>query len=133
MTVPNGPKPATGWPVVIFNHGYIPPAQYVTTERYVAYQDAFARAGYISFKSDYRGHGKSEGLARSQLQLGRLHRRRAQRAGLAEELQGRRPQPDRHVGAFDGRAGHAAGHGDLEGHQGRRDLVRHGRFRRRTS
>ncbi len=65
MTVPNGPKPATGWPVVIFNHGYIPPAQYVTTERYVAYQDAFARAGYISFKSDYRGHGKSEGQAQS--------------------------------------------------------------------
>jgi uncharacterized protein len=64
MTVPNGEKPATGWPVVIFNHGYIPPAQYVTTERYVAYQDAFARAGYITFKSDYRGHGKSEGLAR---------------------------------------------------------------------
>jgi len=64
MTVPNGPKPATGWPVVIFNHGYIPPAQYTTTERYVAYQDAFARAGYISFKSDYRGHGKSEGSAR---------------------------------------------------------------------
>jgi dienelactone hydrolase len=65
MTVPNGPKPATGWPVVIFNHGHIPPTQYVTTERYVAYQDAFARAGYISFKSDYRGHGKSEGRAQS--------------------------------------------------------------------
>jgi dipeptidyl aminopeptidase/acylaminoacyl peptidase len=65
MTVPNGPKPATGWPVVIFNHGHIPPAQYLTTERYVAYQDAFARAGYISFKSDYRGHGKSEGQAQS--------------------------------------------------------------------
>jgi uncharacterized protein len=31
----------------------------------VTYQDAFARAGYISFKSDYRGHGKSEGRARS--------------------------------------------------------------------
>ena len=37
MTVPNGPKPATGWPAIIFNHGYIPPAQYRTTERYVAY------------------------------------------------------------------------------------------------
>jgi dipeptidyl aminopeptidase/acylaminoacyl peptidase len=59
--VPNGPKPATGWPVVIFNHGYIPPAQYRTTERYVAYVDAFARHGYIVFKSDYRGHGSSEG------------------------------------------------------------------------
>jgi uncharacterized protein len=61
MTVPNGQKPATGWPVIIFNHGYIPPVQYRTTERYVAYVDGFARNGYIVFKSDYRGHGSSEG------------------------------------------------------------------------
>lgn len=61
MTVPDGEKPATGWPVIVFNHGYIPPSQYRTTERYVAYQDALARAGYITFKSDYRGHGNSEG------------------------------------------------------------------------
>lgn len=65
LTVPNGTKPETGWPVVIFNHGYIPPAQYVTTERYVAYTDAFSRAGYIVLRSDYRGHGKSEGQANS--------------------------------------------------------------------
>ncbi|MCC7353955.1 MAG: alpha/beta fold hydrolase [Anaerolineae bacterium] len=63
LTVPNGQKPATGWPVIIFNHGYIPPAQYRTTERYVAYVDAFARSGYIVFRSDYRGHGSSEGVA----------------------------------------------------------------------
>src|SRR5262245_17509837 len=25
MTVPTGEKPATGWPVIVFNHGYIPP------------------------------------------------------------------------------------------------------------
>lgn len=61
MTVPDGDKPATGWPVIVFNHGYIQPSQYRTTERYVAYQDALARAGYITFKSDYRGHGNSEG------------------------------------------------------------------------
>lgn len=61
MTVPDGDKPATGWPVIVFNHGYIQPEQYRTTERYVAYQDALARAGYITFKSDYRGHGTSEG------------------------------------------------------------------------
>ncbi|MCE7939430.1 MAG: alpha/beta fold hydrolase, partial [Chloroflexi bacterium CFX6] len=64
LTVPNGEKPATGWPVVVFNHGYIPPAQYRTTERYVAYVDAFARNGYIVLKSDYRGHGDSEGQPR---------------------------------------------------------------------
>ncbi len=63
LTIPNGEKPTTGWPIIIFNHGYIPPAEYRTTERYVAYQDAFAAAGYITFKSDYRGHGSSEGRA----------------------------------------------------------------------
>ncbi|MGE5375883.1 MAG: alpha/beta hydrolase family protein [Bacteroidota bacterium] len=61
MTVPNGPKPPTGWPVVIFNHGYIPPNIYRTTERYVRYLDEIASHGYIVFKSDYRGHDRSEG------------------------------------------------------------------------
>src|SRR6266540_5238173 len=32
MTVPSGQKPATGWPVIIFNHGFIPPDVYVSTE-----------------------------------------------------------------------------------------------------
>jgi dipeptidyl aminopeptidase/acylaminoacyl peptidase len=63
LTVPKGIKPATGFPVVIFNHGYIPPEQYRTTEKYIAYTDAFSRNGYIVFKSDYRGHGNSEGKA----------------------------------------------------------------------
>lgn len=63
LTVPRGEKPDSGWPVIIFNHGYIPPAQYRTTERYVAYVDGFARNGYIVFRSDYRGHGDSEGEA----------------------------------------------------------------------
>lgn len=63
MTVPNGQKPPTGWPVVIFNHGYIPPDVYRTTERYIAYVDQIARSGYIVFKSDYRGHDRSEGQA----------------------------------------------------------------------
>jgi len=61
LTVPNSEKPPDGWPVIIFNHGYIPPDQYRTTERYVAYVDAFARDGYIVFKSDYRGNGNSQG------------------------------------------------------------------------
>jgi dipeptidyl aminopeptidase/acylaminoacyl peptidase len=63
MTMPKGEKPPTGWPVIIFNHGYIPPDVYVTTERYVAYVDLIARNGYIVFRSDYRGHGNSEGEA----------------------------------------------------------------------
>lgn len=64
LTVPDGERPASGWPVIIFNHGYIPPAEYRTTERYVDYVDAFARRGYIVFRSDYRGHAFSEGTAR---------------------------------------------------------------------
>ena len=65
LTVPLGAKPTTGWPVIIFNHGFIPPEIYRTTERYVAYVDGFARNGYIVFRSDYRGHGFSEGEAGS--------------------------------------------------------------------
>lgn len=63
LTVPRGQKPADGWPVIIFNHGYIPPSQYRTTQRYVAYVDGFARNGYIVFRPDYRGHDQSEGQA----------------------------------------------------------------------
>src|SRR3989344_5426607 len=63
LTVPNGASSEGGFPAIIFNHGYISPSVYKTTEKYVAYQDAFARVGYITFKSDYRGHGNSEGDA----------------------------------------------------------------------
>lgn len=63
LTIPLGQKPDTGWPVIIFNHGYIPPSEYRTTERYIAYTDAFSRNGYILFRPDYRGHGDSEGTA----------------------------------------------------------------------
>jgi len=65
LTIPWGQTPATGWPVIIFNHGYIPPDEYRTTERYMDYVDGFARNGYIVFRSDYRGHGNSEGEATS--------------------------------------------------------------------
>ena len=64
LTVPRGEKPATGWPVIIFNHGYIAPSVYRTTERYVEYVNRIAQSGYIVFRSDYRGHGSSEGVAR---------------------------------------------------------------------
>jgi uncharacterized protein len=53
--------PPGGWPAIVFNHGYIPPAQYRTTERYIAYVDWLARSGYIVFRIDYRGHDRSEG------------------------------------------------------------------------
>lgn len=63
LTIPGDPQPKSGWPVIVFNHGYIPPEEYRTTERYVAYVDYFARNGYIVFRPDYRGHGFSEGEA----------------------------------------------------------------------
>ena len=61
LTVPDDSQPKAGWPVIVFNHGYIPPEIYRTTERYLAYTDAFSRNGYIVFKPDYRGNGQSEG------------------------------------------------------------------------
>lgn len=61
LTVPDADLPKGGWPVIVFNHGYIPPDVYRTTERYIAYTDAFSRNGYVVFKPDYRGNGLSEG------------------------------------------------------------------------
>lgn len=61
LTVPKTEKPESGFPVIIFNHGYIPPEEYRTTEKYVTHVDSFARNGYVVFKPDYRGHGSSEG------------------------------------------------------------------------
>jgi alpha-beta hydrolase superfamily lysophospholipase len=59
--VPFGEPPPGGFKAIVFNHGYIPPDQYRTTERYVAYVDALARAGFVVFKIDLRGFGNSEG------------------------------------------------------------------------
>jgi dipeptidyl aminopeptidase/acylaminoacyl peptidase len=61
LTVPNEDPPEGGFPAIVFNHGYIPPQQYRTTERYVAYVDNLARNGFVVFKIDMRGHGDSEG------------------------------------------------------------------------
>jgi uncharacterized protein len=61
LTIPDGEMPASGWPAIVFNHGYIPPDVYRTTERYIAYVDQIARRGYIVFRIDYRGHDRSEG------------------------------------------------------------------------
>ena len=63
LTVPRGEMPSTGWPAIVFNHGYIPPDVYKTTERYIAYVDRLAQSGYVVFRIDYRGHDQSEGEA----------------------------------------------------------------------
>jgi pimeloyl-ACP methyl ester carboxylesterase len=61
LTIPYGERPPTGWPAIVFNHGYIPPGVYRSTERYIAYVDQLARSGYIVYRIDYRGHDRSEG------------------------------------------------------------------------
>lgn len=61
MTIPNGAKPESGWPVIVFNHGYVRPSEYSTAGNYVPYMNMLASSGYIVFKSDYRGHGRSDG------------------------------------------------------------------------
>ncbi len=63
LTIPNGEKPEGGFPAIVFNHGYIPPDVYRTTERYIHYVDQLARSGYVVFRIDYRGHDQSEGEA----------------------------------------------------------------------
>jgi uncharacterized protein len=60
LTIPFGDVPAGGFKAIVFNHGYIPPATYRTTERYVDYVDELAKAGFVVFKIDMRGHGNSE-------------------------------------------------------------------------
>jgi dipeptidyl aminopeptidase/acylaminoacyl peptidase len=57
-----GDPPEDGFKAIVFNHGYIPPEVYRTTERYIAYVDYLARNGFVVFKIDYRGHGNSEGV-----------------------------------------------------------------------
>ncbi len=63
LTIPKETPPPEGFPAIVFLHGYIPPAQYRTPERYVSYVDGLAKSGFIVFKIDYRGHDESEGEA----------------------------------------------------------------------
>jgi dipeptidyl aminopeptidase/acylaminoacyl peptidase len=50
--------------VIVINHGYSDPATYQTDgSPYTAFVAAFARAGYMVIKPDYRGHGQSQGVA----------------------------------------------------------------------
>lgn len=62
LTIPDRDMPPGGWPAIVFNHGYIPPSVYRTTERYIAYVDRLAHSGYIVFRIDYRGNDQSEGI-----------------------------------------------------------------------
>lgn len=61
LNIPNGEEPSGGWPAIVFIHGYIPPAQYRTTQNYYDYVDYLSRNGFVVFKIDLRGHDESEG------------------------------------------------------------------------
>ena len=63
LTVPTADRPENGFPSILFIHGYIDPKIYSTTGNYPSYQARLARAGFITFKPDLRGHGNSEGEA----------------------------------------------------------------------
>ena len=65
LTIPIGQRPGSGFPAIIFNHGYIIPQLYTADGNYIAYVDALARNGFVVFKPDYRGNGKSEGISGS--------------------------------------------------------------------
>lgn len=63
LSVPDGSRPAAGWPVVILCHGYIDPRTYRTDDgSYAQFIATLARAGYVVLKPDYRGHGRSQGV-----------------------------------------------------------------------
>ena len=94
LTIPDGEMPAGGWPAIVFNHGYIPPDVYRTTERYIAYVDSLARNGYIVFRIDYRGHDRSEGRGQRRLRRPRLPGGCAQCGGIAASAT-RRSDPQR--------------------------------------
>lgn len=62
LTKPNGQRPESGFPAIVFVHGYIPPQSYQTTQKYEDYVDYLAQNGFVVFKIDLRGHGESQGL-----------------------------------------------------------------------
>lgn len=59
MNVPISPPPPEGFPVLILNHGLIPPSIYFSGRGSKREQDFFARHGYVTIHSDYRGHASS--------------------------------------------------------------------------
>lgn len=69
---PTGPKPEHGWPVLIFNHGYVPDPAYHGLRKATGMRDRpgdyyrgipeeFARNGFMVIAPDYRGHADSDG------------------------------------------------------------------------
>ena len=60
LTRPDGDGP---FPAVVTNHGLIDPDVYVVGQGLAREEEELARAGYVSFHSDYRGYGDSDDIA----------------------------------------------------------------------
>ena len=100
----------------------------VTTERYIAYVDLIARSGYIVFRSDYRGHGNSEGEAGGAYSRPDYTVDVLNAVASMKRYPGCRPESHWHVGTFHGRIYHPALDGHYRRYQGWRDLGRSCRF-----
>lgn len=61
LAIPDSAMPSGGWPVIIFNHGYIDPSAYSTTSSYATWVAALAKGGFMVIKPDYRGNDRSQG------------------------------------------------------------------------
>ncbi len=72
VAVPDGDRPASGFPVVVANHGYVPdPRRYGIRadgrnarpgDYYASVPGLFATRGFLTVLPDYRGHNASEGF-----------------------------------------------------------------------
>ena len=66
MATPTTPRPFFGYPVIILAHGYLAQAKYRTDgPEYRDFIRAFALAGYVVIKPDFRGYGTSWGAPQS--------------------------------------------------------------------
>ena len=60
LSIPND-STKKKFPVVIVDHGHIPPEKYSTENSYRLVSGYYASNGFLVLKPDYRGHDKSEG------------------------------------------------------------------------
>jgi dipeptidyl aminopeptidase/acylaminoacyl peptidase len=59
LSIPKQKKPASGFPVIIVNHGHIPQDSYSTLNSYKSVTSYYAANGFLVLKPDYRGHASS--------------------------------------------------------------------------